>query len=147
MSEAFSQELCSMEPFKDSFRWAMSRPQTPPCTVRVADGELTVVQESGELALRVPTAGLRIVTPRRLRRIEAGVVLQIGAKPVAVMFDQVYARQQLRAAAQRGKGAVIGQIARPVAGTRGNLALARQITAKFLTALLAGGAIDTTARA
>jgi hypothetical protein len=29
MSEAFSQELCSMEPFKDGIGWVMSRPRTP----------------------------------------------------------------------------------------------------------------------
>jgi hypothetical protein len=144
MSEAFSQELCSMEPFKDSIRWVVSRPRTPPCTVRVADGELTIIQEPGEPVVRVPTAGLKIVTPRRVRKLEAGVVLQIGGRPVAVMFDLVYARQQFRAASKEGKGALIGQVARPAANTRGNLDLARQITAEFMAALLAGGAVDTT---
>jgi hypothetical protein len=147
MSEAFSQELCSMEPFKDSIRWVVSRPRTAPCTVRVADGELTIIQEPGEPVVRVPTAGLEIVTPRRLRKLEAGVVLQIGGKPVAVMFDLVSGRQQLRAAGQAGKGALIGQVTKAAANTRGNLGLARQITAQFTAALLAGGAIDRTALA
>jgi hypothetical protein len=70
---------------------------------------------------------------------------RIGGKPVAVMFDLVYARQQFRAASQQGKGALIGQVAKPAANTRGNLGLAHQITAEFMAALLAGGAIDTTA--
>lgn len=134
-----------MEPFRDSFRWAVSRPRTAPCTVRVAGGELTIIQEPGEPAVRVPTAGLKIVTPRRVRKLEAGVVLQIGGRPVAVMFDLVYARQQSRAAGEEGKRAQIGQVARPAANVRGNLSLARQITAEFMAALLAGGAIDTTA--
>jgi hypothetical protein len=144
MGEAFSQELCSMEPCKDSIRWVVSRPRTAPCTVRVADGELMIIQEPGGLVVRVPTAGLKIVTPRRVRKLQAGVVLQIGGKPVAVMFDLVYARQQFRAARKEGRGALIGQVAKPAASTRGNLGLARQITAEFMAALLAGGAIDTT---
>ena len=147
MSETFAQELCSMEPFKDSLRWLLSRPYTAPSTVRVADGELTIIQHPDELVVRVPTAGLKIVTPRRLRNIDAGVVLQIDGKQVAVMFDLVYARQQFRAASEQGKGALIGQVAKPAANARGNLGLARQITAEFRAALLAGGAIDTTALA
>ena len=67
MSEEFSQELCSMEPFKDSIWWALRRPRTAPCTVRVADGELTIAQEPTRPVVRVPTAGLKIVTPRRMR--------------------------------------------------------------------------------
>ena len=136
-----------MEPFKDSMRWLMSRPRTSHCTVRVADGELTIIQEPDELAVRVPTAGLEIVTPRRLRKLEVGVVLEIGGKPVAVMFDLVHARQQFRAASQQGKGALIGEVARPVANSRGNMALARQITARFVAALLAEGAVDATGSA
>ena len=136
-----------MEPFKDSMRWLMSRQRTPHCTVRVADGELTITQEPGEQVVRVPAAGLEIVTPRRLRKLEVGVVLQIGGKPVAVMFDLVHARQQFRAASEQGKSALIGQVARPGANSRGNMALARQITARFMAALLANGAIDTTGSA
>ncbi|MBC3839368.1 hypothetical protein GXW82_01535 [Streptacidiphilus sp. 4-A2] len=147
MNEAFSQEFCSMEPFKDSLRWVVSRPRTTPCTVRVADGELTITQDPDGLMVRVPTAGLRIVTPRRLKKLEAGVVLSLGGKPVAVMFDMVHARQEFRAASQQGKRDLIRQVAKPVSNSRGNLGLARQITAEFIAALLDGGAIDTTAPA
>jgi hypothetical protein len=132
MTEVFSQDLCTMEPFKDSLRWVVSRKQSPPCTVRVADGKLTVTQESGEVLVRRRTAGLKIVTPRRLRKMEAGVVLELGGKPVAVMFDLVYGRQQS------------GATAKPAATSRGNMALAGQITAEFMTVLLAAGAIDVT---
>ena len=145
MSQVFSQDSCTLEPFKDTMRWIMTRPETPACTVRVTDGELTITQESGELLARVATAGLRIVTPRRLRRMEVGVVLELSGQPVAVMFDLVHSRRQFRAASQRGgDNAVIRQMAKPVANTRGNMALAGPITARFLTALLAGGAVDAT---
>ena len=145
MSEVFAQDLCTMEPFKDSMRWVITRKQTPASTVRVADGELTITLETGELLARVPTAGLRIVTPRRLRKMECGVVVELDGKPVAVMFDLIHSRQQFRAAQQRGgDGAVIRQMAKPAANTRGNMALAAAITAKFMAALLAGGAIDAT---
>ena len=146
MSEVFAQDLCTMEPFKDSMRWVITRKQTSASTVRVADGELTITLETGELLARVPTAGLRIVTPRRLRKMECGVVVELDGKPVAVMFDLIHSRQQFRAAQQRGgDGAVIRQMAKPAANTRGNMTAARPITARFLTALLAGGAIDMTA--
>lgn len=134
-----------MEPFKDSFWWALRRPRTTPCTVRVADGELTIIEEPDKPVVKVSTHGLKIITPRRVQKLEAGVILQISGKPVAVMFDLVHTRQQFRAASQQGKGPLVGQVAKPAANTRGNLNLARQITAKFLTALLAGGAVDTTA--
>lgn len=136
-----------MEPFKDSFWWALRRPRTAPCTVRVADGELTIIEEPDKPVVRVPTAGLKIITPLRVQKLKAGVVLQISGKPVAVMFDLVYARQQFRAASQQGKGSLIGQVAKPAANTQGNLELARRITAKFMASLLAGGAVDTTALA
>ncbi|OLT33643.1 hypothetical protein BJF79_34295 [Actinomadura sp. CNU-125] len=146
MSQTFSQELCSLEPFKDSLWWAIKRPRTVPCTVRIEDGELTITRESDEPVVQVPIRGLEIVTPRRVRKLEAGVVLQVGGEPVAVMFDQVHARQRLRDANQQGMGAVGGHLAKPVANTKGNMALAREITAEFLAALLAGGAVDTTTR-
>ena len=129
-SEVFAQDLCTMEPFKDSLRWVMSRKKSPPCTVQVADGKLTITQDSGEVLVRKRTAGLKIVTPRRLRKMEAGVVLELGGKPVALMFDLVYSRQQPQATAKAA------------ATTRGNLALAGQITAEFMAVLLAAGAID-----
>ncbi|WP_106586965.1 hypothetical protein [Murinocardiopsis flavida] len=135
-----------MEPFKDSFWWAIKRPRTTPCEVRVAHGELTITHDpgAGVPMVRVPTAGLEIITPGRVRRLEAGVVLRIAGKPVAVMFDQVYARQRLGAAKEQGAGAFVGQAAQPAANVRGNMGLARSITARFLAALLAGGAVDTT---
>jgi hypothetical protein len=78
---------------------------------------------------QVPTAGLKVVTPSRLRKMEAGVVLEIGGKPVAVMFDLVHSRQRFRAASKEGKGTLIGEVAKPAAGPHGNMGLARQITA------------------
>ena len=78
--------------------------------------------------------------------MEVGVILEVGGKPVAVMFDLVHSRQRVRAGARRERGLDRGS-RQAHRRTRANMGLARQITAEFMAALLASGAIDTTARA
>jgi hypothetical protein len=69
MSETFSQDSCTVDAYHGGLVSVYRR--DPDCMVRVADGELTAIRESGKLVFRVPTDGLEIITPLR-RRHAAG---------------------------------------------------------------------------
>lgn len=147
MSEAFSQDFCSVVPVGLGGR-IIAGQRIAPCLVRIDLGVLTIARmRGGEAVAQVPVAGLEIATPPMLRKVGTSAVLRIDGELLAVEFDTVYTRR--KAAGSSGIGGVLrrGFSISAVTDAPKALKLGRELTRTFTTALLAIGAVDTSAAA
>lgn len=148
MSEAFSQQFCTVMPVSEKGLVAGSR--ITPCLVTVDDGELTITAAPATLIARVPVSGLEICTPALMRKIGTGTAVRIEGAMVGVTFDMVYARQKAHAAREKGGPAFAARLARRMvsvatfADGRHGFRHGRQLARDFKVALLGAGAIDKT---
>jgi hypothetical protein len=143
MPETFSQRFCSVAPSSPT-GWIYLHERRENCLVRVADGELTVLQEpEGGPVIRAPNAEVKIVTPPELRGLLI-VFLEYDHTWLAVEFSGVY-RAQRAAAGQRSADSGLLKTIFGLAPTVGELStrLTCQLAADFTTALLAAGATDS----
>jgi len=142
MPETFSQRFCSIAPSAPT-GWIYIKKRRENCLVRVADGELTVLQEpEGGPVVRAPIAEVQVVTPPELRGLLI-VFLEYERSWLAVEFSGVY-RAQRAAAGQRPTDSGLLRRTFGFAPRVGELSrcLTRQLSADFTTALLAAGATD-----
>ncbi len=149
MSEAFSQQFCTIAPVSQSGLVAGS--QVSPCLVTVAGADLTIIASPATLIARVPVAGLEICTPALMRKIGTGAAVRIEGAMVGVTFDMVYARQKHHDAKQKGGPASAHFAMRVVsivtfADARHAVRHGRQLARDFKAALLAAGATDKTGK-
>lgn len=109
MAETFSQEFCSVAPCGTGGR-IVTGARLRNCLVKVADGELVLIQAPSPLVVRAPAAGVEIVTPPGLRKVGTVVIIGVSGKLLAVEFDGVYRRQQAyaRQVARAGKSGFSG---------------------------------------
>ena len=146
MSEAFSQQFCTVVPVSEKGLVAGSR--VTPCLVKVDDAELTIIAAPATLIARVPVCGLEICTPALMRKIGTGTAVRIEGAMVGITFDMVYTRQKDRGARQEGGPALAARLALRVvsiatfADGRHGFRHGRQLAREFKAALLAAGAID-----
>jgi hypothetical protein len=146
VSETFSQKYAVVAKTTAGGR-IISGPKIQGCLVRIDLGVLTI-SHATQVVAQVPVQGLEIVTPPMYRKIGTGVVLRIEGQPYSVEFDTVYQTEKL-AATKPGAGRFLkaafgtGNITAVPKGLR----LGKEITKTFLAALLAEGAVDTTAAA
>lgn len=146
MSEAFSQQFCTVVPVSERGLVAGSR--VTPCLVKVDDGELAIIAAPATLIARVPVSGLEVCTPALMRKIGTGTAVRIEGAMVGVTFDMVYARQKAHAARQDGGPAFAARLATRMvsiatfADARHGFRHGRQLARDFKAALLAAGAID-----
>lgn len=144
MGETFAQELCSVAPCRAG-GWVISGAgRIAPCTVRVSDGELTIVHPPGKLLLERPASELGITSP--VSRRFAFVILQVDGELLAVEFDFVYRRKKLRGSRQHGilrtlQAVFLASSLTYIPAMR----LGRRLAAEFAAALLAAGAHETKA--
>lgn len=146
MSEAFSQKYAVVAKTTAGGR-VISGPKVPGCLVRVDLGVLTVSRGT-QVVAQAPVQGLEIVTPPMYRKIGTGVVVSINSQLLSIEFDTVYQAEKL-AAMKPGIGRFLkaGFGLSNITDAPKGMRLGREITKSFLAALLAGGAVDTTAAA
>lgn len=143
MSEAFSQDFCSVVPVGLGGR-IIAGNRIEHCVVRIDLGVLTIARMKGGAAVaQVSTTGLEIVTPPMLKKVGMCAVLRIDGDLLAVEFGTVYTRR--KAAGRRGIGGVLSQLLiSPITDAPKTMKLGRELTRNFVAALLAAGAIDKT---
>ena len=142
MGETFSQQYCTLEPC-GAGGYVVTGARMHNCLVKVADGELTMIQAPSIRVARVPVSSVRVVTPDALRKIGTSVLLQLDGKLLNVDFGMVYRRQQARARKRRPP---VAEFARNLFAFRnfttlpGGITVARELAREFTAALAAAGA-------
>jgi hypothetical protein len=147
MAEAFSQQFCSVAPCGVGGR-IITGQRLQNCLVRVADGELALIQAPATLIAKGPAANIRIVTPPAIRKIGTAVILQVGGDLLAVEFDGVYRRQQSHEKSTAKRRSPFTNALRQVFSISDIMSapkamrLGRELARECTTALLAAGAVD-----
>jgi hypothetical protein len=105
----------------------------------VADGELTIVHQRGDVVLKMPARELEITSPM-LRRFGI-VILRANGKLLAVEFDFVYQRKKILSSRQRGilytvQAVFLASSITDIPARR----LGHRLATEFTAALLAAGA-------
>jgi hypothetical protein len=142
MEGTFSQQYCTLEPC-GARGYVVTGARMHNCLVKVADGELTMIQAPSIRVAKVPAASVRIVTPPAMAKIGTSVVLQLDGKLLNVDFGLVYRRQQARA---RKRRSLAVEFARRLLAFRNfttlpnGIPLARELAREFTAALTAAGA-------
>jgi hypothetical protein len=144
VGETFNQENCSVAPCRASGLIISGASRIQPCTVRVADGELTIIHQGGKPLVRLPARAVEIASPG-LRNV-ALVILRANGELLAVEFDFVYRRNKLLGSRQRGilrtvQAVFLASVITDIPAMR----LGRQLAAEFTAALLADGAREKNA--
>jgi hypothetical protein len=139
MGETFAQEFCSLAPCRASGLVIGAR-RVAPCTVRVADGELTIGPHGGKPVIKIPASELEITSPV-LGKFAPVVFLQAQGELVAVEFDFVYQRKKFFSSRQRhilraAQAVFLASSITYIPATR----LGHRLAAQFTAALLAAGA-------
>lgn len=144
MGVTFSQQYCTLEPC-GAGGYVVMGARMHNCLVKVADGELTMIQAPSIRVAKVPAASVRIVTPAALAKIGTSVLLQVDGKLLNVDFGMVRRRQQARARKRRSP---IAAFARDLFSFRNfttlpnGIPLAMELAREFTAALTAAGAAD-----
>jgi hypothetical protein len=144
VGETFAQELCSVAPCRVGGWVITGAGRIAPCTLRVSEGELTIVHPPGRLLLERPASELEITSP--VLRKFASVILQVDGELLAVEFDFVYRRKMLLRSRQHGilraiQAVFIASTITYIPAMR----LGRRLAAEFAAALLAAGAREAKA--
>jgi hypothetical protein len=139
VSETFAQEFCSVAPCRAGGWVITGVGRVAPCLIRVADGELTIIQR-GRLVLRLAASELEIVSPA-LRRLAQVVILRANGNVLAVEFDFAYQRRKILTSRQRGvlrwaQAVFLASSVNYLPARR----LGHRLAAEFTAALLAAGA-------
>jgi hypothetical protein len=144
MEETFSQQYCTLEPC-GAGGYVVKGARMHNCLVKVANGELTMIQAPSIRVAKVPVPSVRIVTPDALAKIGTSVLLQVDGKLLNVDFGMVYRRQQARARKRRSP---VVEFARNLFAFRNfttlpnGIPLARELARGFTAALTAAGATN-----
>lgn len=144
MRETFSQQYCTLEPC-GAGGYVVTGARMHNCLIKVADGELTMIQAPSIRVAKVPVPSVRIVTPKALAKIGTSVVLQLDGKLLNVDFAMVYRRQQARARKRRSPAAEFaGNLFafRNFTTLANGIPLARELAHEFTAALIVAGATD-----
>lgn len=143
MGETFSQQYCTLEPC-GARGYVVTGARMHNCLVKVADGQLTMIQAPSIQVAKVPVPSVRIVTPGALATIGTSVLLQLEGRFLNVDFGHVYGRQQARARKRRSP---VVEFARNLFSFRNvttlanGIPLARALAQEFTAALTAAGAV------